>query len=178
MNILLKLRAPLAVLLCVALISCGTSGLITALDVAEVAANSAIPIIQAFSVQLGPTAALATAYAKGISQACEQSVTELGSTDSKAVQDTKIAGYFAEVAAVSLPAGTVAEVLAVISAVGSAVQIILTQINAPTSPTPAAMASPEGKALLAKYQTQVKALGSDKARIQDVLTRAQTVKRQ
>jgi hypothetical protein len=157
---------------------CSNGGLIIALDVAEVAATSAIPVITAFTPQLGTVlAGQATAYAKGIANACAQSVTELGSTDPKLTQDTKIAGYFAAVLSLSLPPGTVSEVLAVIGAIGAAVQIILAEIH---PPTPAAQAiapqSPAAQALLSKYQAQVKALGSDKARIADIMARAKGVK--
>jgi len=166
------------------LAGCTSSSLIVALDVAEVAASSAVPVIDAFAPQLGaPTVTLATNYAKAVSTACSESVAELSSTDSKAVQDTKIAGYFAS-AVISLPAGVASEVQAVIDAVGAAVQVILTEVHASATPTVANETPADspgrlvrrwplaGSALLAKYQAQVKALGSSKARLEDIRTRA------
>jgi hypothetical protein len=65
----------------------------------------------------------------------------------------------------------------VISAIGAAVQVILTEIH-PTTPTPAARAvvTVGGSTLLAKYQAQVKALGSTKARLADIATRSREMK--
>jgi hypothetical protein len=160
------------------LLDCGknsSSALITALDVAEVAATAAVPLITAFSAQLGPFAPVAIAYAKAISDAAARSITELKSTDPPALQYSTIAGYFAEVLAISIPAGTVSEVVAVISAISVAVQAILAIVNntpAAQIKKAAAAVPPDVKALLVKYQAQVKALGSDQARMQDVLTRA------
>ena len=173
MNRLTSFRAAAFVIvlaLSLVLAACSSSGLIVALDVAEVAASASVPVIQAFAGQLGTTAALASSYAQGISNACAESVTELKTTDSKAIQDTKIAGYFANVAALSLPTGTVSEVLAVISAIGSAVNVILNEVGA--AKVTASAPTPGAAVLLAKYQAQVKALGSDKARLQDIMTRA------
>ena len=153
---------------------CGKSGLITALDVAAVAATGAIPVIEAFSVQLGPLAPLAVAYAKGIANACAESVTELGTSDPQSVQYTDIANYFLSVASPALPAGTVAEVAAVISAIGYAVQIILNAVKS-VAALKATPPNPAGQTLLAKYQADVKALGSDKARLADIMNRAASV---
>lgn len=175
------ITAVLAVVMVLSLsaFSCpsGSAGLITGLDVASVAATAAVPVINAFASQLNPNdAALLTNYARAISQACVDSVKELGSSDTKAIQYSTIASNFAKVAAVSLPTGTVSEVVTVISAIGAAVNIILATVNAGQAKTlrlsRAAAPNPEVQSLLKKYQSQVKALGSDKARVQDILQHA------
>jgi len=153
-------------------VRCGTSGLIVALDVAEVAASAAVPIVLVFTPQLGPFAAVLSTYIKGVSTACKESVTELKSTDPQATQYSKIAGYFAAVVLTSLPTGIVSEVEAAIGAISAAVSIILSIING--SPAPVAKLrgkSAASQALLVKYQAQVKALKSDQERIADILAK-------
>lgn len=156
-------------------VGCSSSSLITALDVVSIGATAALPIIQALSAQLGPqNASLATAYCNALQTACSDSVKELASTDSKTVQYTRIAGYFTSVASISLPPGTVSEVLSVISAIGAAVQIVLTEVgggSASASKKSVAL-SLEAKKVLSGYQSQAKALGSDGARVKDILSKS------
>lgn len=154
------------------------SSLIQALDVASLASNAAIPVIQAFSSQLGPKATtLALAYAQGIASASAQSVTELGNTaDTQDQQYSAIAGYFVNVASLNLPEGTAAQLTTIISAIGAAVHIILGLVRPLAAPSPARSAptSPDVQALLNQYQAQAKSMGSDKARIADILAHAPT----
>jgi hypothetical protein len=157
------------------LTGCGSSSLVTALDVTEVAASAAIPIVQAFAPQIGAaTVTEIDNYLNGVSNACALSITEAGNTaDSQAVQYTKMAGYFANVVTLSLPPGIAAEVAAGIGAVIAAVQVILKIINGTPVPTPA----PAVVAKLKTYQAQVKGLGSDKARMADVLAKHEQLKK-
>lgn len=155
-------------------VGCGTSGLIVALDVAEVACTVAVPVVQAFAAQLGPMDALFTSYIGGISNACSLSVTELNNTaDSQSVQLANVAKYFAAVVTVNLPAGIATEVSAVIGAIIAAVQIIIKLINKTPAPTP----TPVVAAKLKTYHSQVMALGSDEARKADVLAKHQAIRR-
>ena len=162
------------------LTSCSSSGLIFALDVAEVAATASVPVITAFSAQLGPLAPVAIAYAKGIANACVLSVAELGSSDPTATKDKNILDYFAAVAELALPAGTVSEVVSAIDATVAAVELIINQIRGtvaakkPVSARASAQATTSAN-LLAQYQAQVQALGSDKKRIADILVRAHSI---
>jgi hypothetical protein len=167
-------RALLSLLLIPTLFlaGCNSSALIFALDVAHVAAVAAPPVITAFSPQLGPVLSAALiSYSNGIAGACTKSVAELGSTDPKTTQDADIAQYFFAVVAPSLPAGTSAEVSAVISAIGDAVEMIITEVHG-SLPTARKTASdnPAAQSLIKQYQSRVRALGSDKARIIDIFS--------
>lgn len=161
--------------LALAQIRCGSSNLVTTLDVVEIACTEAVPVVNAFSAQLGPaTVAKLNAYLQGISNAAAQSITELGNTtDSQSQQYVKIAGYFAAVATIALPAGIAGEVAAVIGAVIAAVQLVLLAVNHTPAPTP----TPAVKAKLTAYQAKAKALGTDAARIQDAMSRVAQVKK-
>lgn len=153
-------------------IRCGASGLIVALDVAEVAASAAVPIINAFAGLLGTLLTpMFISYARGISNACALSVAELKTTDATAIQYTKIIGYFAQVVEVPLSSSIAAEVVAAISAIEAAVSIILGFIGGSTPKTKPKALNVDTQALLKKYQAQVKALGSDQARIADILAK-------
>jgi hypothetical protein len=169
-------RALLSLLLIPTLFlaGCNSSALIFALDVAHVAAVAAPPVITAFSPQLGPVLSAALiSYSNGIAGACTKSVAELGSTDPKTTQDADIAQYFFAVVAPSLPAGTSAEVSAVISAIGDAVEMIITEVHGslPTArKTRLASDNPAAQSLIKQYQSRVRALGSDKARIIDIFS--------
>jgi hypothetical protein len=158
-----------------ALFKCNSgSTLIGALDVVEVAADASIPVLQAFAPQLGPFATIAIDYAKGIANAAALSITEAQTADTNTVKYGKIFAYFAAVAALSIPAGIGTEVQAVISAITAAVQLVLTAIG--HAPAPTVVKTAAQNPLLLKYQSQVKALGSDSARISDVMAHAAHVR--
>ena len=147
---------------------CPSTSLIIALDVAEVAISAALPFVG----QLGP--AWGT-YLKAMAAACSDAVTTLGNTSlTKAQQYEQIALALAQIIQPDLPSG--GEVLTVVEAVIGAVQAIIAIVGAPKTGTVSLKASrllsAAAQNKLKAYQAQVKALGSDKARIADIVARA------
>jgi hypothetical protein len=73
------------------------------------------------------------AYTGAVSTAASQSAAELLTKDSIAVMDTKIIGYFDGIAVPALGPTVGPEVVALVNAITSAVQLFLSQINSPTA---------------------------------------------
>jgi len=117
------LRLALLIALCLILTACSVSTLVTTLDMVATAAAVANTIVSGTGSH-----PKADAYLSAVATAASSSATELQSSDSSAIQYTKVAGYFAEVGTVSLDANTSAEVKAAIAEVEFAIQVFLAEL--------------------------------------------------
>jgi len=116
--------------------ACSTSQLSTDLTVlsdACTAATVAVPIVEASGILPSGIGNIILAYTGAVSTAASQSAAELLTKDPVSVMDTKIIGYFADVAVPALGPTVGPEVQALVNAIASAVQLFLSQINSPTA---------------------------------------------
>jgi len=142
--------------------------LITALDVAEVAVSAALPFVGTLDPAWGT-------YLKAIASVCSNAVSVLDNASlTQAQQYGQIAIAIAQVVAPALPGGG-GEVVVIVEAVIGAVQAIIAIVGTPkasVSLKASITLSAGAREKLKTYQSQVKALGSDKARIADIAARA------
>jgi len=117
--------------------SCGSSQVVTSLEVVIVSAEAAVTALGATGTIPPATVVTLDAYLKSTMQATLFASTELQSSDPPAVKATKIVQQFAAIAAPNLPPGTPAAIVAVIQAVTSAVAGFLQTIQ-PAAAQPAA----------------------------------------
>jgi hypothetical protein len=116
--------------------ACSTSQLSTDLTIVSdacSAATIAIPVLEASGVLPTGIGNIILAYTGAVSTAASQSAAELLTKDSIAVMDTKIIGYFDGIAVPALGPTVGPEVVALVNAITSAVQLFLSQINSPAA---------------------------------------------
>ena len=97
------------------------------------AATLAVPILEATGILDSGIGNIVLAYTGAVSTAASQSGTELLTSDTAAVKDEKIIGYFAQVAVPALGPTVGPEVQAIVSAISSAVNLFLAQFNSPSA---------------------------------------------
>jgi hypothetical protein len=126
-----------SLLLAVLILSaCSTSQLSTDLTIVSdacSAATIAVPVLEASGVLPTGIGNIILAYTGAVSTAASQSAAELLTKDPVSVMDTKIIGYFADVAVPALGPTVGSEVQALVNAIASAVQLFLSQINSPAA---------------------------------------------
>jgi hypothetical protein len=116
--------------------ACSTSQLSTDLNIVSdacAAATIAVPVLEATGLLPVGIGNIILTYTGAVSTAASQSAAELLSKDSVAVMDTKIIGYFADIAVPALGPTVGPEVQALVNAIVSAVQLFLSQINSPAA---------------------------------------------
>lgn len=106
---------------------------LTVVSDACVAATVAIPILEASGVLPSGIGNIILAYTGAVSDAASQSSTELLSTDSPAVQATKIIGYFSAVAVPALGPTVGPEVQSIVNAISAAVDLFVQQFKSPAA---------------------------------------------
>lgn len=120
----------LTVVLCISMVGCSTSNLVTALNAVSDASSVAV-VVTSSLVALGKVspdvAAQVSTYAQGVSKAVTVANAELNSSDTNPVKITVITAAFAQVATPAF--SNAPEVSAAISAVSVAVQIFLNQLT-------------------------------------------------
>jgi hypothetical protein len=149
----------LALVLCLALVSCGQSEVTLTLDLVITAADAALTELQSTGQVSSGTTASITSYLNQIVTAVSFTTTELASTDSDAIKSTKIAAEFATVLAPNLSSGTPLVIVATIGAVAKAV----TNFLALMATTSAQLQTFEGNAFFAAHKGWKLTKGDQKA---------------
>jgi len=128
------------------LTGCGSSNVVTALELVTAASEAAIGALEATG-QIPPgTAMQIDQYLAEVSTATQFASTELTSTDTTAVKTAKIAAQFANIAAPDLGPGTAQAIVQVVAAVAKAVSSFLATIQPPPAqPLPKAVMSENDK---------------------------------
>jgi hypothetical protein len=149
----------LAIVLCLALVSCGQSDVTLTLDLVVTAADAALTTLEGSGQVSASTAGQVNSYLTQVTNAVTFTTTELASSDSDAIKSTKIAAEFASVIAPNLPGGTALEIVAVVGAVAKSV----TNFLALMSSTSAQLRSAEGNAFFAAAKGWKLSKGDQKA---------------
>lgn len=118
-----------------ALISCSSSQIIATLEDVVTAAEIAVTVIGAATGLPANTSAQIVTYLQAVSTATGQASVILAGAGTSAEKAARIVAAFARIAALNLPAGTPAQIVAVVRGVGQAVATFLLNFPSNAAPT-------------------------------------------
>jgi hypothetical protein len=150
-----------AVLFTVLLSACSSSQIVASLEAVVAAAELAVPVIGAAGGIPPQTSAVIVSYLQAVGLATGKASVILAGTGTAAEKSAAIVAAFAQVAALNLPPGTPAEIVAVINGVSQAVINFLSPFNPP--------------ATAARVGLNWKLSGRDKAKLADLKARSDEI---